>query len=72
VSSVVLVFRKAPPAIAHTVEFTFGGTLAEPHARDLVPRERLSESRKWTVYPSHAKNDRHTNSEAKAGFTVAV
>jgi adenine-specific DNA-methyltransferase len=65
VSSVVLVFRKTPPAAAHAVEFTFGGTLAEPHTRDLVPRERLRESRKWTVYPSHAKNDRHTLSDGK-------
>lgn len=65
VSSVVLVFRKTPPVAAHAVEFTFGGTLAEPHARDLVPRERLRESRKWTVYPSHAKNDRHTLSDGK-------
>jgi hypothetical protein len=60
VSSVVLVFRKTPPAPGHAVEFTFGGTLAEPHACDLVPRERLRESRKWTVYPRHAKNDRQT------------
>lgn len=65
VSSVVLVFRKTPPAVAHTVEFTFGGTLAEPHARDFIPRERLRESRKWTVFPSHAKNDRHTISDDK-------
>ena len=63
VSSVVLVFRKTPPAAAHAVEFTFGGTLAEPHARDLIPLERLRESRKWTVYPSHTKNDRHTVSD---------
>jgi len=60
VSSVILVFRKTPPAAGHAVEFTFGGTLAEPHARDLIPRERLRDSRKWTVYPHHAKNDRHT------------
>ena len=65
VSSVVLVFRKTPPAAAHAVEFTFGGTLAEPHAREIIPRERLRESRKWTAYPSHAKNDRHTLSEGK-------
>ena len=64
VSSVVLVFRKTPPAAAHAVEFTFGGTLAEPHACDLIPRERLRESRKWTVYPSHAKNDRYTLSDS--------
>lgn len=65
VSSVVLVFRKTPPAAAHAALFTFGGTLTEPHARDLVPRETLRESRKWTVYPSHAKNDRHTLSDGK-------
>ena len=64
VSSVVLVFRKTPPSAAHTVEFSYGGTLAEPHARDLIPRERLRESRKWTVYPNHAKNDRHTLSDS--------
>ena len=63
VSSVVLVFRKMPPAAAHATLFTFGGTLAEPHARDLIPREQLRESRKWTVYPSHARNDRHTLSD---------
>lgn len=65
VSSVVLVFRKTPPAADHTVEFTFGGTLAEPHAHDLIPRERLRESRKWTLYPSHTKNDRYTLSDGK-------
>jgi hypothetical protein len=65
VSSVVLVFRKTPPAAAHAIEFTFGGTLAEPHARNLIQRDRLRESRKWTVYPSHAKNDRHTLSDGK-------
>jgi adenine-specific DNA-methyltransferase len=63
VSSVVLVFRKAPPLPGHASEFTFGGTMAEPHASDRIPLERLRESRKWTVYPSHAKNDRHTLSD---------
>ena len=63
VSSVVLVFRKTPPATDHTVEFSFGGTLAEPQARDCVPCEKLRKSRKWTVYPSHSKNDRHTLSD---------
>jgi hypothetical protein len=35
----------------------------EPHASDRIPLERLRESRKWTVYPSHARNDRHTVSD---------
>ncbi len=64
VSSVVLVFQKTPPSAAHAVEFTYGGTLAKPHARMLIPRERLRESRKWTQYPSHAKNDRHMLSDS--------
>jgi hypothetical protein len=61
VSSVVLVYRKLPPAHDHVVEFTFGGTIAEPHAKDVISLDRLRESRKWTVYPSHAKNDRCTS-----------
>ena len=64
VSSAVLVFRKTPPVAGHAVEFTFGGTLTEPHARDLIPRERLRASRKWTAYPNHAKNDRRTLGDA--------
>jgi adenine-specific DNA-methyltransferase len=63
VSSVVLVFFKTPPAATHAVEFTFGGTLAQPHASDLIPLERLRAARKWTLYPSHAKNDRQTISD---------
>lgn len=62
VSSVVLVFHKATPAPGHLVEFTFGGTVQQPHATDFIPVERLRESRKWTVYPSHTRNDRHTSS----------
>ncbi len=60
VSSVVVVFRKSPPSTNHAAQFTFGGSLAEPHACDYIKREKLRESRKWTANPSHAKNDRHT------------
>ncbi len=60
VSSVVVVFRKSLPTTGHTAQFTFGGTLGEPRASDRVPLVKLRESRKWTAYPSHAKNDRHT------------
>jgi hypothetical protein len=63
VSSVVLVFRKAPPPPGLTAEFTFGGTMAQPHASERIPLETLRESRKWTAYPSHAKNDRCTVSD---------
>lgn len=64
VSSVVLVFRKAPPPMGHEPEFTFGGTLEEPHASDRVKLDRLRDAHKWTVYPSHSKNDRHTISDS--------
>lgn len=70
VSSVVLVFKKSPPPPGHEAQFTFGGTLSEPHAIDSIPLQRLRDSRKWTVYPSHARNDRHTLSDG-SGPTLA-
>lgn len=70
VSSVVLVFKKAPPPPDHQPEFTFGGTLQKPHASDCLTLDRLRESHKWTVYPRHAKNDRHTLSNGD-GPTLA-
>ncbi len=69
VSSVVLVFRKATPPSGHSVEFTLGGTIADPHAKERIPLETLRISRKWTVHPSHARNDRRV-SEA-VGLTLA-
>lgn len=59
VSSVVVLFRKSPPPTNHEPEFTLGGTLAQPAAQQRIPLERLRASRKWTVYPIHADNDRH-------------
>lgn len=64
VSSVVLVLRKIVPPPTHAVEFTFGGTIGEPHVSDSIPLDQLRESRKWTVYPSHARNDRRTSSNS--------
>jgi adenine-specific DNA-methyltransferase len=63
VSSVVLVFQKTAPQPAHAVEFTLGGTIREPHASDAIALELLRKSRKWTVYPNHARNDRRTLSD---------
>lgn len=62
VSSAVLVFRKAPPPSGHVVEFTFGGSISKPHASDSITLDQLRDSRKWTVYPRHARNDRRTSS----------
>lgn len=61
VSSVVLVFHKTVPSHEHTVEFSFGGTITHPHACEVVPLNRLRESRKWTKYPEHARNDRRAS-----------
>lgn len=61
VSSAVLVFRKMAPPPGHVVEFSFGGTISKPCASDSIPLEQLRESRKWTVYPSHRRNDRRAS-----------
>src|SRR5579884_2999781 len=53
-----LVFRKCPPPPGHSVEFTFGGTIPIPQARESIALDHLREARKWTVFPSHDKNDR--------------
>lgn len=63
VSSVVLVFRKMAPLPKHTVEFTFGGTIRKPQANDSISLDQLRHARKWTVYPSHARNDRRAASD---------
>lgn len=63
VSSVVVVFKKAAPPPDHEPEFSFGGTLEAPHASDKLTLNRLRTAHKWTVFPSHAKNDRHTISD---------
>ncbi|MCG3196423.1 MAG: hypothetical protein GHCLOJNM_00896 [bacterium] len=65
VSSVVLVFRKAAPSSEHEVEFTFGGSLGSPSSKDRVSLKELRCSRKWTMYPVHAKNDRRISADAE-------
>jgi hypothetical protein len=65
VSSVVLVFRKMNPPPGYAVEFTFGGTIGKPHASDTIPLDQLRESRKWTAYPGHSRNDRCTSSDTE-------
>lgn len=65
VSSVALIFKKTPPSPDHKPEFTFGGSLQDPHARDYLSLGLLRESRKWTIYPNHTRNDRHTISDGQ-------
>jgi adenine-specific DNA-methyltransferase len=61
VSSVVLFFRKMRPPHEHAVEFSFGGALGAPRASQLIALAPLRETRKWTAYPGHSKNDRRTS-----------
>jgi adenine-specific DNA-methyltransferase len=66
VSSAVLVFRKATPKAGHEVEFTFGGTLQTPKAKQLVSLDELRASRKWTSFPAHEDNDRRSTADSDA------
>jgi adenine-specific DNA-methyltransferase len=51
VSSAVVWFRKEAPPPNHTVEFSFGGTLAKPKVTRLIPVEALRAEPKWTRFP---------------------
>ncbi len=57
VSSAVILFRNTPPAGAHHVQFTYGGTLSEPRLSYRVQAEELRGEGKWTRYP-HASADK--------------
>lgn len=52
VSSAVVWFKKTPPsATDRVIEFTYGGTLAQPASTKDIPAAVLRESSKWTHYP---------------------
>jgi adenine-specific DNA-methyltransferase len=53
--------QHAPSSQGHAVEFTFGGPIGAPHASDSIPLAQLRDSRKWTAYPRHVKNDRRAS-----------
>lgn len=48
VSSVVVWFRKQPPAPDHVVEFSYGGSLNQPTVTKRIPASSLNASAKWT------------------------
>ena len=61
VSSAIVWLKNAPPPEAHTVKFSFGGTLSEPAlTRDIAVSDLMDEP-KWTRYPQavgpRAKSD---------------
>jgi adenine-specific DNA-methyltransferase len=51
VSSAVVWFRKRRPAAGHAVEFTYGGTHANPTHTRMVPTTALHAEAKWTRFP---------------------
>jgi adenine-specific DNA-methyltransferase len=51
VSSAIVWFRKALPALDHPVRFTFGGTLLAPRLARTIPAGALRAEGKWTRYP---------------------
>lgn len=54
VSSVVVVFRKAPPPPSgHSARFSFGGPIESPDTEALVPLDTLRQSHKWTQFPAN-------------------
>jgi len=51
VSSAVVVFRKASPPLAHSVRFSFGGSIEAPDIEAVVSTATLRQSQKWTQFP---------------------
>jgi len=72
VSSAVVIFRNAEPPGEHVVEFTFGGTLAEPRQTHAVPRADLRPKTKWTRLAHAPENHADENTRLKLAdlFTV--
>lgn len=69
VSSAVLFFKKTAPGADHTVQFTFGDSLAHPAATETISRCRLINARKWTAYPQ-SRNQECTSHVASGGTTL--
>lgn len=54
VSSAVVWFRKQKPETAHTVRFSFGGSLQAPTLTKDISASDLAPADKWTRYPQHS------------------
>lgn len=64
VSSVVLLFRKAPPPSRHRVTFTRGGSFARPRISQRVSLKQLTATSKWTALPAQRVNGRRVHKPA--------
>ncbi len=54
VSSSVLWFKNAAPPSDHSVEYTYGGTLAKPEISRFIPTSTLRKIKNWTRLPAIA------------------
>lgn len=70
VSSSMVCFRKAPPPLRHSVEFTLGGTLARPKVTRNVPLSALCAEVKWSGGPSFRAHQRITGFTLSDFFTI--
>lgn len=65
VSSVILLFRKAPPSRGVHVEFSVGGSLDKPSRTRKVPIQALASSDRWTAFLNG--HERHLTSGPRLG-----
>jgi hypothetical protein len=70
VSSAVVWFRKSPPPRDHSVRFTFGGTLQNPHKERMVSSAVLAEEAKWTRFPAAAPREKSDHPIISDFFTI--
>ena len=68
VSSAVVVFRKATAPDGHEVEFSFGGSLADPAKSECVPLSSLRGHPKWTGFPDDGTATRQFNEPMLGDF----
>ncbi len=61
VSSAIVAFRNTTSSAEHRVQFTYGGTLAEPEQQRAIPAGRLRPENKWSGLPV-ASGDHHEQS----------
>ena len=61
VSSVVVVFRKHQSPPGHMVQTSLGPALNDRQVVENVSATELATARKWSIYPRHQLNDRHSH-----------
>lgn len=70
VSSAVVWFRKQSPPKDHAVNFTYGGTLAQPKISRHVTARALADETKWTRFPALDVRSKHTGGVVSDFFKI--